>query len=83
MTHVLKIRDAYFEEIRTGKKRFEVRRYDRPYTVGDRLRLRELTADGAGYTGREQTVRVLSMLKDAQFCKDGYCIMSIEKEDEA
>ncbi len=41
MTHVLKIRDAYFEEIRTGKKRFEVRRYDRPYTVGDRLRLEE------------------------------------------
>lgn len=81
MTHVLKIRKAYFEEIRTGKKRFEVRRYDRPYTVGDRLRLCELTEDGAGFTGREQTVCVLSLLKDTRFCKDGYCIMSIEKED--
>lgn len=81
MTHVLKIRSAYFEEICAGKKRFEVRRYDRPYTVGDRLRLCELTEDGAGFTGREQTVCVLSLLKDTRFCKDGYCIMSIEKED--
>lgn len=81
MTHVLKIRKAYFEEICEGKKRFEVRRYDRPYTVGDRLRLCELTEDGAGFTGREQTVCVLSLLKDTRFCKDGYCIMSIEKED--
>ena len=81
MTHVLKIRKAYFEEICAGKKRFEVRRYDRPYTVGDRLRLCELTEDGAGFTGREQTGCVLSLLKDTRVCKDGYCIMSIEKED--
>lgn len=36
-THVLKIREPYWNDIEAGEKTFEVRRYDRGFQKGDRL----------------------------------------------
>ena len=76
MTHHLKIQSEYYEAVRSGAKRFEVRRDDRVprYAVGDTLILEEF-ADGA-YTGRDIAVFVDYIYRGA-FCLDGYCIMSI------
>lgn len=68
MLHELKILPTYFASILDGTKRFEIRREDRahPYSVGDRIRLREHCPEGyhddqqeAHYTGRECFVRVI------------------------
>ncbi|MGC4668415.1 DUF3850 domain-containing protein, partial [Enterococcus hirae] len=40
-THELKILPEYFEAVTSGRKKFEIRKNDRDYKVGDRLYLRE------------------------------------------
>lgn len=59
MIHVLKTWPGPFEAVRAQKKPYEVRKFDRPFSVGDTLLLREwdpLRGDGTpgsgAYTGR-------------------------------
>ena len=49
MIHELKILTEYFEAVASGRKRFEIRKNDRDYKVGDRLYLREW--NGEEFTG--------------------------------
>lgn len=37
MVHELKIAPEYFKDVRTGLKKFEIRKNDRDFKVGDRL----------------------------------------------
>ena len=75
--HELKILPEYFDAVRCGDKRFEIRKNDRNFQRGDILRLKEL--DGKEYTGEEMDVFVRYVLYDwPDGLKDGYCIMSID-----
>ena len=77
--HVLKIYPQYFDEIRLGFKKFEVRYNDRDYKNGDYLLLREYDVDTNSYTMRTIFCKVTSILgSESYFVKDGYVIMSIE-----
>lgn len=77
MTHDLNIRPEYLEAVKSGKKKFEIRRNDRNYGVGDTLILREW--DGENYTGSGTVVKVTYVLGDyAPGLKPGYCILGIE-----
>lgn len=73
-----KILPEYFEEVYHGRKRFELRKDDSNYNVGDWLLLREW--DGKEYTGRTLDCKILYILRNAQEygLKKGYCILSIE-----
>lgn len=51
--HRLKVWPEPFQALWDGRKRHEVRVFDRPFAVGDRLHLFEYVPDGYGkYTGR-------------------------------
>jgi ASC-1-like (ASCH) protein len=39
MNHILDIQDKYFNDIKTGIKKFEIRRNNRNYLIGDDLTL--------------------------------------------
>lgn len=79
MEHKLRIMSEYYEAILLGKKTFEVRKDDRPFSQGDTLLLQEcVTPYGCGYTGREMTVEVTYILRDSDYVKDGYCILAIK-----
>lgn len=78
MVHELKILPCYFNDVRNGIKTFEVRKDDRPYASGDILILREFNSLFAEYTGRLLICYVPYVLR-GDFCKEGYCIMSIVK----
>lgn len=80
----------FFEQTRNGTKRFELRRNDRDFRVGDQLLLKEWSPEtvrngsGAvvtlqGYTGRELMVRV-DYIMDASMVT---CLMSGQWFDEA
>ena len=67
MTHELKTWPEFFEQTRNSLKKFELRRNDRDFRVGDELLLKEWDLDlndryipfePKGYTGREVLVRV-------------------------
>lgn len=75
--HELKILPEYYNAVRFGDKRFEIRKNDRDFHTGDILRLKEW--DGEKYTGEELDVVVRWILFDWQDAiKSGYCIMSID-----
>ncbi len=69
-TIYLKIAPEYFEAQKAGKKKFEIRRNDRDFQVGDKLKLCEWND---GYTGRDITVRIEYMTDYKQ--KPGYVVL--------
>ena len=77
MIHAIKISPKYFEGVRSGAKRFELRKNDRDYQVGDYLALNEW--DGSAYTGRAELVKVTYALNPNAMmtCQDGFVILSI------
>lgn len=78
MIHELKLLPTYFEEVLSGHKTFEIRKKDRPFSEGDLLALNEYDADKKYYTGKSCLVYVDYILDDANYCKDGYVVMSIK-----
>lgn len=74
--HDLKILTQYYDDVMMGRKRFELRRNDRDYQVGDLFVLREWT--GEEYTGRYFIQSISYILKDcSQYgLQDGFCIFS-------
>lgn len=60
--HELKTWPDYFNALLDGRKRFEYRRDDRGFKVGDTLHLREWEPTFENYTGREMRVRVTYIL---------------------
>lgn len=65
VVHELKIIPEYFALQVSGDKRYEVRKNDRDFQVGDTLILNEW--DGESYTGRCITVVITCMLTAEQF----------------
>ena len=62
MEHELKCWPEYFQAVQSGEKTFEVRRFDRPFAVGDILLLREWDPKSGDYTGREIRCRISYLL---------------------
>lgn len=78
MIHVLKTLPEYFQAALDGTKPFELRRSDRPFRVGDLLRLQEY--DGTNWTGRETTVQVTYILPGGAYgLSEEYCILGITR----
>ncbi len=91
--HELKTWPESFEAMLDDQKRFDARRNDRDFKVGEYLHLREWTpADGihssvGDYTGRELFFRIAYILTGSESNKrcginDGYVVMSIECDRE-
>ncbi|MBE6693404.1 MAG: DUF3850 domain-containing protein [Ruminococcaceae bacterium] len=75
-THDLKISSVYFDDVKNGKKPFEVRYNDRNFEVGDILNLREY--DRGSYTGREVKKKVSYVLDNREYCKEGYVVLGLK-----
>ncbi|WP_347271192.1 DUF3850 domain-containing protein [Rhizorhabdus histidinilytica] len=76
--HVLKCWPEQFAAIRDRRKRFEVRKADRDFRVGDYLSLWEWLPDRELYTGNVELCVVDYLLEGGQFeLPQGVCVMSI------
>jgi ASC-1-like (ASCH) protein len=76
--HELKILPEYFDAVVNGRKRFEIRKNDRDYQVGDLLILNEWDN---GFTGDLYKVKITYITDYAQ--QDGYVVMGIEPWEES
>lgn len=76
MIHALKTATKYFEESAAGIKSFEIRRNDRPYSLGDYVALNEWTIEG--YTGRCALYKIIYILNNKEFCKEGYITLGLK-----
>lgn len=80
MTHTLKTWPEYFKLIKEDRKKWELRKDDRDFNVGDTLILQEFNPDGNTFTG-EEIHKIVTFILDDTFgfgLKKGYIIMSIE-----
>ena len=77
-THELKILPEYFEAVTSGRKKFEIRKNDRDYKVGDRLYLREW--NGENFTGDSYKAEITYITDYMQ--KNGYFVLGIESLEE-
>lgn len=76
MEHELKIYLTYFEDVISGKKKFEIRKNDRKFRVGDILILKEW--DNIKYSGREARAEVIYLIDDKFVgIQPGYVVMGI------
>ena len=69
-----KILPKYFNEVASGRKRFELRKDDEGIQIGDIIVLREYDGD---YTGRSITATVSYVLRNCPEwgLMEGYCII--------
>lgn len=74
--HYLKTETEYYQAVEEGIKRFELRKNDRDYQIGDMLYLEE-TVKGV-YTGRRlPSVEIKYIFKGGKYgLKEGYCIIN-------
>jgi hypothetical protein len=77
MTHSLKTEFPFFEQSSNGQKNYEIRKFDRPFKMGDTVILQELV-DGK-FTGNEKTFKIGLVLTAELFegVKKGWCIFSL------
>ena len=62
MMHELKCWPEYFQAVKSGDKTFEIRKWDRPYKVGDQIKLKEWNPKTLDYTGNELTKTITYLL---------------------
>lgn len=76
-THELKTTQPYFEEVFKGNKRFELRKNDRGFNIGDTMILREWNEENKKYTGRKIRLEIRYILEDYPGLEKGYCILGV------
>lgn len=74
--HEIKLAAMYYEDVKSGKKTFELRKNDRKYREGDKLHMLEFK-DGR-HTGRTISADIVYMLEDYTGLTEGYCILGIK-----
>lgn len=79
--HKLKVQLAFFDELVSGKKTFELRKNDRNFSTGDVLILEEYDVSAQAYTGRRCQKEVTYLLESIpEFgLMDGFCIMGLKE----
>ncbi len=78
MVHALKVQQEFYEAVRNATKKFEVRKKDRNFKLGDYLALNELDCTNTEYTGRSIIVKVTYILDDETYCKKDFVILAFE-----
>jgi hypothetical protein len=84
MTHALKTWPEFYKAVESGDKNFELRRFDRPFKVGDVLLLQEWDKDTQEYTGHELK-RTITYILSGNVNRFGlfadFCVLGIKKID--
>lgn len=80
-THKLKILPRWFEDVKSGRKNFEIRRNDRDFKEGDYLLLKEW--ERGKYTGREITRKIQYIYQgDGSYgLSEDFCILGLYNDD--
>ena len=78
--HSLKVWPKYFDAIKEGLKKFDVRLDDRSFRKGDALFLEEYLPKEGFFTGRALLRKVTYVLRGGKFgIEEGYVVLGIEE----
>lgn len=73
--HDVKLGTTFFDDVKTGRKTFELRKNDRGYKEGDTIVMHE--CKNGTTTGRTIEKKIVYMLEDFTGLEDGYCILGL------
>lgn len=73
--HEVKLAAMYYDDVKDGKKTFELRKNDRNYKEGDKLHMLEFK-DGR-HTGRTISADIVYLMEEYTGLTEGYCILGI------
>lgn len=73
--HDVKLGTTSFDDVKTGRKTFELRKNDRGYKEGDTIVMHE--CKNGTTTGRTIEKKIVYMLEDFTGLEDGYCILGL------
>ena len=76
MIHELKLQQPFFDDVFYNKKEFEVRKNDRNFKVGDRLKLVEFPSDKPRFVLKD----VKYILEGGQYgIENGYVVLGLKE----
>lgn len=73
--HDVKLGTTFFDDVKTGRKTFELQKNDRGYKEGDTIVMHEYKYGTT--TGRTIEKKIVYMLEDFTGLEDGYCILGL------
>lgn len=77
-THILKIWPEYYEGLKSGNKKHEVRKDDRSFVVQDYIQFQEWDPKDQLYTGRLMTAQITWVTEGGNFGLPlGICVFSV------
>ncbi|ELI8100100.1 DUF3850 domain-containing protein [Yersinia enterocolitica] len=79
-THQLKILPEYYQAVIEGRKKAELRKNDRDFSIGDYLLLTEWYEDGEVYTGRKVIVEITDITQ-CDFTTPNFVMLSFDGID--
>jgi len=80
MIHELKLQQPFFDDVYFNKKEFEVRKNDRNYKVGDRLKLIEFPSDKPKFVLKD----IKYILTGGQYgIEKGYVVLGLREISKA
>ncbi|MHA3359940.1 DUF3850 domain-containing protein [Yersinia enterocolitica] len=79
-THQLKILPEYYQAVIEGRKKAELRKNDRYFSIGDYLLLTEWYEDGEVYTGRKVIVEITDITQ-CDFATPNFVMLSFDGID--
>lgn len=82
MTHDLKSWPEFFKASLEGIKKFELRKNDRDFKVGDQLVLWEYIPETDTRTGRIIVNEIVYVLTEGPWLQPGYCALGLKSEFE-
>ena len=77
--HDLKVWPEFYGPLVRGEKTFELRKNDRDYRVGDKLRLQEFDPAGGVYTGSVAVFEVTYVLENTNYLQPGVVALGIKR----
>ena len=79
-THILKLNEQFCEQVNCGIKTFEIRKNDRDFRVGDRIKFKAVNDAGEHiYHPINNKEFIISYILSGWGLQDGYVAMSIER----
>jgi ASC-1-like (ASCH) protein len=78
MTHALKTTQPHFDNVKAGKKPFELRKNDRNFKEGDEIILQEYDPESKKYSGQEVKGVITLVMTDERFMRKDMAVLGIK-----
>lgn len=78
-THYKKLVQPFFDDVWNGKKKFELRKNDCDYQVGDKIVLKEYDPKHDEYIGKRISAHIIYVLENYVGLEKGYCILGLDR----